>query len=174
MNAKISLGVALALSGAVLSGATSAMAHEPITAQTLIDRAEITDLLTRYYNHFGPGTENHVADYFTADAEMVMSADHFKGIEAIKDMYRSVPANAPQRTAYGLNIVMGNPLIVINGDTATARMTFTEFMVDNAGDKPRVHGVGREFDWLVKQDGKWLLKKRQIMDSHGIPEGWTD
>lgn len=162
------IGAALVLAGSVPGHA------EPVSAQTLIDRAEITDILTRYYNNFGGGAGDHVGEYYTEDGEMVLGTTSFKGIAAIKGAYDAVPADAPQRKSFALNILIGNPLIVVTGDTATARLVFTEYVVDNQGDAPRILTMGREFDWFVKQNGKWLLKKRQIMGANGVPEGWKD
>ncbi len=163
------MGAALAL-----AGAAPGMAGEPLTAQAVIDKAEIEDILTRYYSNFGNGAEDHVGQYYAPDGEMVLGPTSYKGIAAIRGAYAAVPADAPQRKAFALNILIGNPLIVIRGDTATARLVFTELVVDEPGAAPRVLTMGREFDWFVKQDGRWLIKKRQIMGPDGIPEGWSD
>ncbi len=150
------------------------MAETPaISAQTLIDRAEISDLLTRYYNNFGGGPESF-ASFYADDAELMLGDNSYKGLEAITGAYAAVPADAPQRSSFALNILMGNPLITIHGDTATARLIFTEYVVDKAGDAPRILTMGREFDHLVKRDGKWLILKRRIMDAKSVPEDWED
>ena len=167
----LGLGVALSLG---LAAGMPARAEEPVTAQALSDRAEIEDILTRYYNNFGNNAEDSVGKYYAEDGEMVLGTTSFKGIEAIKGAYAAVPADAPQRKSFALNILIGNPLIVVHGDTATARLVFTEYIVDKAGDAPRILTMGREFDIFVKRDGKWLIKKRQIMGANGVPEGWTD
>ncbi|KPL68843.1 hypothetical protein SZ64_12500 [Erythrobacter sp. SG61-1L] len=157
-----------------LAAGAPAMAREPITAQAVIDKAEIEDLLTRYYAQFGGGVEDHVGEYYAEDGEMVLGANSYKGIAAIKGAYAAVPADAPQRKSFALNILIGNPLITVSGDTATARLVFTEYVVDKQGDAPRILTMGREFDWLVKRNGKWLIQKRQIMGANGTPEGWVD
>ncbi|WP_336979576.1 nuclear transport factor 2 family protein [Altererythrobacter fulvus] len=169
---KIYFGLAAACLAA--TAAAPATAREPLTAQAVIDKAEIEDLLTRYYAQFGGGVQDHVAEYYTADGEMVLGANSYKGIEAIKGAYAAVPADAPQRKSFALNILIGNPLINVTGDTATARLVFTEYVVDKQGDAPRILTMGREFDWLVKEGGKWLIQKRQIMGANGTPEGWVD
>ena len=159
---------------AALASGGPAIAREPITEQALIDKAEIADMLTRYYSNFGGNAGAHVQEYFAEDGEMVLGPNSFKGIEAIKGAYAAVPSDSPQRSAFALNIVIDNLLINIDGDTATARMVFTELLVDKAGEAPRILTMGREFDWFVKRDGKWLIKKRQIMGANGIPDGWTN
>jgi hypothetical protein len=65
-------------------------------------------------------------------------------------------------------------VIDVDGDTATAKLIFTEVIIDNQGDAPRVLQQGREYDTLVKRDGQWLIKSRQIMSGREAPEGWAD
>ncbi|MDQ2638988.1 MAG: nuclear transport factor 2 family protein, partial [Pseudomonadota bacterium] len=43
-----------------------------ITAQTLIDRAQIQDLITRYYNNFGREDAENFADFYADDAELIL------------------------------------------------------------------------------------------------------
>ena len=161
--------------GAVIALAvgTPALAEE-MGPQALSDRAEIEDMLTRYYNDFGGAIGDHLSQFYAEDGEMILGTTHYKGIEAIKGMYASVPADAPQRKSFALNILIGNPLVVVKGDTATARLVFTEFIVEKEGDAPRVLTMGREFDHFVKRGGKWLILKREILGPKGAPEGWED
>jgi ketosteroid isomerase-like protein len=159
---------------AMLALAGCSQAPDPqVTA--LADEAAIEDLLTEYYYHFGGGIGDHVGEFYAEDGEMILGPNSYKGIEAIKGAYAAVPADAPQRQSFALNILIGNPLIKVDGDSATARLVFTEYIVDKEGDAPRILTQGREFDWLEKQaDGKWLISKRQIMGPNQVPEGWED
>ena len=161
---------ALALGlGLALAQAPSASAQ--MTAQALADRAEIEDLLARYYWNFGGGTESFTS-FYAPDAEMVLGKNSFKGAAAIEGMYKSVPADAPQRKSFSLNILPTNILITVHGPTATAQLVFTEVVVDKEGDAPRILTQGREFDHLAKVKGRWLISKRQIMGSNGRPADW--
>ena len=174
MNAKGMSGLAI---GAILAlaPATGVVAQgTPMTAQALIDRAAISDLITRYYNGFGNGVESKVGEFYAPDGEMVLGPNHYKGIEAIKGAYAAVPADAPQRKAFALNILISNMLVIVHGDTATARLVFTETLTDKQGEAPKILTQGREFDNFVKRGGRWLIAKRQIMGANGIPDGWQD
>jgi hypothetical protein len=145
-----------------------------MTPAALADRAAISDLLTRYYNNFGNGAESKVGEYYAPDGEMILGERHYKGIEAIKGAYAAVPADAPQRKSFALNILISNLLVTVHGNAATARLVFTETITDKQGDAPRILTQGREFDHLVKRGGRWLLATRQIMGANGIPAGWRD
>lgn len=155
--------------------ATGAFAQQaPLTAQALADRAAISDLITRYYNGFGNSVESKVGEYYAQDGEMILGQNHYKGIEAIKGAYAAVPADAPQRSAFALNILISNMLVTVQGNTATARLIFTETLTEKQGEAPKILTQGREFDTLVKRGGRWLILTRQIMGPKGIPDGWQE
>lgn len=61
----------------------------------------------------------------------------------------------------------------MHGDTATAQLIFTEVVIDTQGAAPRLLTQGREYDNLVKVNGQWRFKKRQIVPGAQIPAGWT-
>jgi len=174
MIAKWSLGLGAALCLASLPLAGLRAEAPEYTAQALADRAQIADLLTRYYNNFGNNTEDKIAQFYAPDGEMILGTRSYKGIEAIKGAYAAVPADAPQRSSFALNILINNMLVTVHGDTATARLVFTETLIEKQGDAPKILTQGREFDHFVKQGGKWLIAKRQIMGANGVPEGWED
>jgi len=153
--------------GAIAQGAA-------LTQQGLADRAAIEDMLTRYYNNFGGNVESSIGEYYAEDGEMILGQSHYKGIEAIKGAYAAVPADAPQRKAFALNILISNMLVTVRGDTATARLVFTETTTEKEGEAPKLLIQGREFDHLVKRNGRWLIAKRQIMGPKGVPDGWQD
>lgn len=172
--------IALAVTGAVCLSLTacgdSVLAREvpAYTAQAVADRAAIEDLLTRYYNNFGAGAEHTMGQFYAPDGEMVLGPKTYKGIKEIEGMYASVPADAPQKKSFALNILINNMLVTVHGQTATARLVFTETITEKQGDAPKILTQGREFDNLVKRGGKWLIAKRQIMGANGMPDGWQE
>lgn len=166
-NSCAALAAALALT-AIPAGAA------PLTPQALADRAEIADLITRYYNNFGGGIESKLGEFYAPDGEMILGTNHYKGIKAIQGAYAAVPKDAPQRKSFALNILISNMLVTVHGATATARLVFTETITEKQGDAPKILTQGREFDHLVKRGGRWLIASRQIMGANGIPDGWQD
>ena len=146
----------------------------PLTAQALADPAQVEDLLTRYYWNFGNSKAESFGEYYAPDAEFVLGKNTYKGVKAIEGMYAAVPKDVPQRSAYALNILINNMLVTMHGQTATARLVFTETITQKEGDKPAILTQGREFDRLVKQGGRWLISKRIVMGAKGIPDGWQD
>jgi len=149
---------------------------ETITSDALLDRAQIEDLLTRYYYNFGKARGANFGSFYIDDAEMILGKTSYKGRPAIEGAYK-VLANAdiPQRKSFSFNILMTNTLIVVHGSTATARLIFTEVVTDKQGDAPRILTQGKEFDNLVKVNGQWRIAKRQILGAEATPPSdWVE
>jgi ketosteroid isomerase-like protein len=160
-----SLALAVAACGAAQAPA--------VTAQSLLDRAQISDLITRYYYNLGHASADSFAAFYTEDAQLVLGAQVYEGREGIEKAYQGT-GDSPQRRAFAFNIVLGNMLVMVEGDRARAQVIFTEYLTEKQGDPPRVFVQGREYDWFVKQGGQWRFSKRQIMPGAQVPEGWTN
>ena len=164
-------GAALCLTLALGPGARAQ--EGPATVQTLVDRAQIEDLLTRYYYTLGHGGADSFSAYYADDAELVLGPSSYKGKAGIEGAYKAAGQNAPGSKAFSFNVLLSNPLVVMHGDTATAQLIFTEVLIDVEGAPPRLLTQGREYDDLVKVSGQWKFKKRQILPGAKSPAGWT-
>lgn len=151
-----------------------AQAAPEITAQTLIDRAKIEDMLTRYMTQLGHSTVEAYVAFYTDDAELIMGGKPVKGRQAIFDTYAALRTNAgPMRSqAYAFNTLLSNPLITVRGDTATVQLTYTEVIQDTQYSPPRVLVQGREYDELQRVNGQWLFKKRRVVSGRTVPADW--
>jgi len=154
-----------------LLSAPAARAQE-VTAKSLVDRAQIQDLVTRYYYNFGKENHQSFTDFYAADAELILGATHFKGRDGIEKAYSHAGGESPMQKAYAFNVTISNPLITVHGDVATSQLIFTEFLMQKKGDVPTIRTQGREYATFVKVDGKWLYKTRQIMGGSESPDGW--
>jgi hypothetical protein len=67
-------------------------------------------------------------------------------------------------------MLMSNPRIQVNGDTATAHLLYTGLMCDDLRAPPRLVEMGREYDEFVKIDGEWLISKREIRPDAGMQD----
>lgn len=165
------LGVVAALF-LVPSAALSAQEYR-LTAETLIDRAEINDLLTHYYYNLGHGKADSFSTFYADGAELVLGPQSYKGKDGIENAYKAADKASPvHKNAFSFNVTLSNPLIIVRGDTATAQVIFTETIIDTEGAAPRLLAQGREYDNLVKINGRWLFKKRQIMAGTQSPASW--
>jgi hypothetical protein len=172
------LGAALGGSlGLLLTQGSAAIAQDvPITAQTVVDRAQIEDLLQRYYNNFGKAEGDSFGAFYAPDAEFVLGPKSYKGQQAIADVYKGIGGSGanPAAGRFSFNVLMTNPVITVHGDTATAQLIFTEIVMDTATAPPRLLTQGREYDHLVKIKGQWRFSKRQIAAGTKPPEGWVN
>jgi ketosteroid isomerase-like protein len=155
---------------------TSARAAE-ITAATLVDRAQIQDLITRYYNNFGRENAENFADFYTDDAELILGERHFKGKDGIMTAYGRGPGQTARPAPpprYSFIVTIGNPLIVVHGNTATAQLVYTEYEIEKQGDAPKVTRQGKEYSTFAKANGEWRYKTREIKGGTELPKGWKE
>src|SRR5689334_250569 len=166
------LGVAcLALTMAANAGT------EEVNAKTLIDRLQIQDLITRYYNNFGRENAESFADFYAEDAELILGDRHFKGRDGILQAYGKAPGQAPRPAPpprFSFIVTIGNPLIVVHGKSATAQLVFTEHVIEKQGEPVKVITQGKEYGTFTKVDGHWRYKTRQIKAGTELPEGWKE
>ena len=153
-----------------------AQAQEILTAQTVIDKAAIDNLLERYYANFGKAGDEDFSTLNTADAEMDLGTKSYKGIAAIAGMYKGMESSgqSPAAKLYSFIVLVSNKLITVHGDKATAQMIFTEIGQDTTSAPPRLLTIGREYDNLVKVKGAWRITRRQIVSGAKPPEGWVN
>lgn len=169
------LGV-LSVTSLVLTIGTGVRAEE-VSSETLVDRLQIQDLITRYYNNFGRENAENFADFYADDAELILGDRHFKGRDGIMQAYGRAPGQAPRPPAperYSFIVAVDNPLIVVHSGTATAQLVFTEYVIEKQGDPVKVITQGKEYSTFVKVDGHWRYKKRQIRGGTALPEGWKE
>ena len=164
---------ALGLAWCLALAANPVVRAQDVAAESLIDRAQIQDLITRYYYNFGKQGAESFSDFYAEDGELILGTTHFKGTAGIAKAYqRAAGSGGPRRNAYSFNVTISNPLIVVHGDTATSQLIYTEFLMEKQGDAPRLLTQGREYATFVKVHGQWRYKVRQIKGGTEPPEGW--
>ena len=179
LNSIRQAGVSVATLGlccVALANAPAVHAQDKWTAQSLIDRQMILDQITRYYYNFGKVERQDEASFYAEDGELILGTRHYKGREGIKSAYNRAapaPAAAP-RERLAFNVEIGNPLIIVRGDTATSQVIFTEYRQEKAGEPMTFTTQGKEYATWVKVNGQWLYKTRQIASGSNPPEGWKD
>ena len=163
---------ALSVACLALTVGTHVSAQE-VTAATLVDRLQIQDLITRYYNNFGRENAENFADFYAADAELILGERHFKGRDGIMQAYGRAPGQAPRPPRperFSFIVAVDNPLIVVHGGTATAQLVFTEYVIEKQGDPVQVITQGKEYSTFVKVDGHWRYKTRLIKSGTELPD----
>jgi ketosteroid isomerase-like protein len=171
---------ALAAVGGIAAGALAAphvpgLAAEGATsadASWLADRIAIEDMVTRYYGNFGRSdAAEDFGAFYTEDAVFDVNGIVSTGREAIEAFYAESAEEADAPAAQGtFHMMISNPVIDVDGDTATASFFWTGVLNTAIQEPPQLLEQGREYDLLVRQDGAWRIKKRVVIADSGLPE----
>lgn len=137
--------------------------------QMLLDRVEIEELFVRYYSGLGGGQHDWFGAFFVEGAELDVNGIVVHGRDGIAELYRDVAADKPNLTGM-FRMLLTNLIIDVQGDSATAQMLWTQTLNDTFKGPPRLIEQGREYDWLVKQDGKWRIQRRVVIADSGLPD----
>jgi len=159
--------LALAALMLLAPGAGALAEQVPITASSLIDRAQIEDLLVDYYSQLGSG-HGAFGDFYAADGVLDVNGLVAQGQHAIEELYRQVARGTPRRPGT-FRMLLTNLKIVVNGDSATADVIWTGVNSASVKALPQILEQGREQDALVKRDGHWYFKRRVITTDGGLP-----
>ena len=177
LNARLALAAASALVLLPLTAPVVAqkqiLEDRPVTIETLLDRIQIEDFITRYYYDLSVGKAKELAEYFTEDALLDVDGVVATGHTEIAKLYTrpegaEAPAAAAQRRRG--NMLLTNPIINVEGNVATAHVIWTGIMNEGVGKPPSVYEQGREYTELRKVNGKWLISRRFISSDSGLPD----
>jgi SnoaL-like protein len=152
---------------------TQILKDRPVTKDTLLDRIQIEDFLTRYYYDLSVGKAHELAEYFTEDAVLDVDGVVARGHKEIAKLYqRPEGAESPAAKAQYRrgNMLLTNPIINVEGDIATAHLIWTGVMNEGVGKPPGLYEQGREYTELKKVKGKWLISRRFISSDSGLPD----
>lgn len=145
--------------------------------KALQDRNTIQDMLFDYYSLLGSSKTHEFSNYFTEDAVFEINGLVLNGRKEIQGLYDGMEEGGEQEKKADIPpekmethlTLLNNPIVKVDGDTATAKMIWTGTLNVTAFDKPALYDQGREYDILVKQNGKWLFKKRVIIADGFLP-----
>jgi len=143
------------------------------TEATLLDRIQIEDLLIAYYQPLGSAGEDMTA-FYTEDGVLDLNARVYQGKAGVRQAYKDAAAAMGPSFKGKFHMLMNNPRIVVNGESATADLIWTGVASETATSQPHLVEQGREHDELVKMAGRWLLKKRVITSDGGLPDFYAN
>jgi ketosteroid isomerase-like protein len=139
------------------------------TLQMLLDRAAIEEIFVRYYSGLGSGDPDGFGGFFTDDLELDVNGLVARNKEEVARLYRDVAADKPNLTGT-FRMILSNLFIELDGDTARARMMWTQTLNDTLKGPPRLIEQGLEYDLLVQQEGRWKIRKRVVIADSGMPD----
>jgi len=162
-------GIAMAGAAMLLALAQPASARTAATTQeNLLVRIQIEDMMIEYYSVLTQRARHDIGDYYTKDAVLNANGTKIKGRAAIQHLYdTSTDTRILKGNIY--NMILANPRITVNGDTATMEAIWTGYLSDNVWSTPRLVEQGTEKTEFVKQNGVWMIKGRVITNQGGMP-----
>lgn len=160
---------ALALALAACSAGAS-LTQEQADA---LDRFEITELMYRYaVTHNSSDIEGY-ADLFTEDAvlyDRTMDYEFARGREGIikaaesdRDHFNPEAKSNDGKLHLGkLRHIITNPVVTLHGDGTASGICYAQIIANKPDFGPVLLSQGYYRDEYVKQDGKWLISKRDF------------
>src|SRR5690606_16297020 len=131
--------------------------------QALEDEREIRELLIHYAQRLDNRDHKGYAELFSRDGRWSGKLGDYRGPEAIEKMLVETFGPTPEGFENTNNFhLMSNILIKVDGDRATAqsRITYFERSPEN---RPVAMLAGRYEDELVREDGRWKFKHREVI-----------
>jgi hypothetical protein len=143
-----------------------------VTQATLLDRIQIEDMLVRYYFDLSSGKSHDLAQYYTEGAILDVNGIISTGRKEIEKLYAGLGSGEESDAGGRGHMLLTNPIISVDGNTATAWVIWTGIANEDLKKPPRFLEQGREYDELVKIDSRWYIQKRYITSDSGLTERW--
>lgn len=162
---------ATALAALALASCSQTPAGPDAATQATLDRIAIEDLVTGYYAHLGGGDAHAFDTYFTEDAVFDVNGVVANGRDEIAGIYEGLgdDETSAGNGAGPFRMILSNPVIAVDGDTATASFIWTGIGNPDIGGPPVFVEQGREYDKLVREDGVWKFAHRVVIADSGLP-----
>lgn len=129
----------------------------PVLADRAEDREAIEELMWRYARALDTGNAEAYAATYTEDGEFMAGAMSTKGRQSLHDMVAGFGGEL------GLLHMTADTWIEFIDDTHAIHHSYWLTMRKASGDQPAsVAAVGVGADELVKVDGEWLIRRRNV------------
>jgi len=133
------------------------------------DRAQIEKLMWQYTRALDTESADAYAAKFTPDGQFISGASAVKGHEALKKMIADLRQRAADAEAKGekrpamYHMEANSYLAFVDKDHARLEAYWqTVFVQPGPNASVRVAAAGRDIDELVRVNGQWLIKTRDV------------
>jgi uncharacterized protein (TIGR02246 family) len=168
MTKTIAFSIAAFLTVALLG--SPAVAAENETEREVHDRAQIEKLMWQYVRALDTENADAYAAVFTPDGQFGSGANAIKGREALKKMINDFRQRAAENESKSgekrpamYHVIANSYLQFLDKDHARLEAYWmTVFAAAGPKTPSRVAATGREVDELVRTNGQWLIKTRDV------------
>jgi uncharacterized protein (TIGR02246 family) len=163
-------GCGIAVMAVVVLLSLPGLAAENSTERETQDRAQIEKLMWQYVRALDTENPEAYAAVYTPDGQFGTGANAVKGREALKKMINDLRQRAAENEAKTgekrpamYHVIANSYLEFIDKDHARLQAYWMTVFADG-GPKmpPRVAAAGREIDELVRTNGQWLIRLRDV------------
>lgn len=169
MTKKIFAGVVALLFVALLGSRVAA--GEKDTQREAQDRAQIEKLMWQYIRALDTENADAYAATYTPDGQFGSGTTATNGREALKKMITDfrqrtaeTEAKSGQKRPHMYHVIANSDLEFVDKDHAHMEAYWMTVFAQAGPNVPaRVAAVGREVDELVRVNGQWLIKTRDVV-----------
>lgn len=133
------------------------------------DRAEIEDLMWRYARALDTTNAEAYAAVYAADGQFSAGANATKGRDALRKMIADMRQGQAADAAKGVrrpamyHMTANHAIRFLDRDRARVDAYYLTAFGEAGENTPlRIAAVGRSVDELVRVDGRWLIKSRNV------------
>ena len=133
------------------------------------DRVEIEDLMWRYTRALDTNDADTYASVYTPDGQFSAGGNATKGRDALRKMIADLRQGAAEAEAKGVkrppmyHMTANERITFSDKDHARVEAYYITAIAAGGRDTPlRVVSVGRSIDDLVRVDGQWLIRSRNV------------
>jgi uncharacterized protein (TIGR02246 family) len=148
----------------------AALSSLPALAGEAEDRVQIEKLMWNYARALDTENADAYAAVYAPDGQFGSGATAVKGREALKKMISDLAKRAAenekktgQKRQPMYHMTANSYLEFVDKDHARLEAYWMTVFADGGSDKPsRIAAAGREVDELVRTNGQWLIKSRDV------------
>jgi hypothetical protein len=129
--------------------------------RVLEDREEIRQLLQEYRRTLDARDMRAYSALFAANGSWSGKSGSATGPEGIHDMLVAVLPDNPPAPGPTLWHWIGDPTIVVDGDSATATSLWMHVRRGD-DDRPLLPTLGQYDDELIREEGRWRFQRRTV------------
>jgi uncharacterized protein (TIGR02246 family) len=163
------IGAVLGIVVSAAIGVPSAATGDENTLREVRDRAEIEALMWRYVRALDTNDGDAYAAVYTPDGQFGSGPNATKGRDALRKMVADMRQRRDAAEAKGekrpamYHVITNSALEFVDKDHVKYQAYWmTVFGANGENVPPRVAAAGREYDELVRVNGKWLIKLRNV------------
>lgn len=166
----VAIGLVAAIVGTAVVAAVFAASHtDADVLRETRDRAQIEDLMWRYTRALDTEDPDAYAAVYTADGQFGAGANATRGRDALRKMIADLRQRRSEAEAKGqkqppmYHMTANERITFMDKDHARVEAYYlTAFGAAAANVPLRVASVGRDVDELVRIDGQWLIRMRNV------------